>query len=125
MKIVEGLLSKQNMNAAFEKYLMRVAASLESDVVIMRSKALKALQEIVLANPSCLKNGMIHSMIEVRLMDPSASVRDAAVELLGKIMSAQKMGQEIVNEYYSMLSSRSLVCFVGGEDLAFHCKHVS
>ncbi|KAJ3211440.1 hypothetical protein HK099_008003, partial [Clydaea vesicula] len=106
--LLEGLASRQPLMQSFEFFMSKISNALDNDVVHIRSKALKALQDIVLSDFSYLEDKSVRQMIEFRLLDNSSSVRDAATELLGKIVTGQKMTREIVHEYYEMLSSRIL-----------------
>jgi len=42
-----------------------------------------------------------------RFLDPSTSVREAAIELVGKFILVRP---ELIPQYYNMLSERILVC---------------
>ncbi|KAJ3284338.1 Sister chromatid cohesion protein 2 [Borealophlyctis nickersoniae] len=79
--------------------------ALDSDVVAIRTKALKALQEIITADPTVLTAGNVKKIIFARLMDHSTSVRDAAIELVGKYLAGSA---DMAREYYPVISDRVL-----------------
>ena len=69
----------------------------------MRTKALKALGQIVTSDPSILSAPNVRRGIETHLLDSSPAVRDAAVELIGKyIIDSPKFA----SDYYQRIADR-------------------
>ncbi|KAJ3174527.1 Sister chromatid cohesion protein 2 [Geranomyces variabilis] len=103
-----GLLAiRQPLYHSFDLFFLRIAAALDSDVVTLRAKALKAMQEIFQADPGVLALGNTRKVIQARIMDQSTSVRDAAIDVVGKFLVAG--GSEmLITEYYPMLAERIL-----------------
>ncbi|KAI8821136.1 uncharacterized protein EV422DRAFT_567464 [Fimicolochytrium jonesii] len=102
---VELLSARQPLAQSFDAYLLRIGSALDSDVVALRAKALKAMQEVFMADPSVLRVGSVRKVIEARLVDQSPSVRDAAIELVGKFLVNDR-GDAIVAEYYPPIAAR-------------------
>lgn len=69
----------------------------------MRTKALRCLSAVVEADPGVLARADIEMAVRSRLMDISTSVREAAVDLLGRFLICRP---ELTQQYYSMLSER-------------------
>ncbi|TPX61707.1 hypothetical protein PhCBS80983_g00973 [Powellomyces hirtus] len=104
---VELLSQRQPLYQSFDQYLLRIGAALDSDVVTLRAKALKALQEIFIADPTVLSIGNVRKIIQARMMDQSTSVRDAAIELVGKFLITGG-AEMLIMEYYPMIADRIL-----------------
>jgi cohesin loading factor subunit SCC2 len=76
---------------------------MDSAIIALRSKALKAVGEVVTVDPDILSLPYIRQAIEARLSDPSPAVRDAAVDLVGKYV-VQK--PNLATEYYPHIAMR-------------------
>lgn len=74
-----------------------------STVVNLRSKALRGLGSIVVADPDVLKLDIVKTGIEDRLSDSSPAVRDAAVDLIGKYIVQRS---ELAEQYFHHISMR-------------------
>lgn len=72
----------------------------------MRTKALKALGQILMSDPTILSQASVRRAIESHLLDNSPAVRDAAVELIGKYMIDSP---EVAGVYYSKIAERIAV----------------
>lgn len=101
--------------------------ALDSPAIFVRTKALKALGVIVTSDSTILSAVGIHFQnlcsnflrchqpnvrrgIESHLLDSSAAVRDAAVELIGKyIIDSPK----VAIDYYQKIADRIAVCRFG------------
>ncbi|KNC96023.1 uncharacterized protein SPPG_08618 [Spizellomyces punctatus DAOM BR117] len=101
---VEALAARQALYESFEQFMVRIGNALDSEVVMLRTKALKALQGVFVADSSVLGYGNMRKLLEARMMDLSTSVRDAAIELVGKfLISGDK---QLIKEYYPIISDR-------------------
>jgi cohesin loading factor subunit SCC2 len=108
--IIETLASKSQLYMSFDLFFGNIISSLESETATIRSKALKCLQDVILVDGSCLERESVQRLMGERLLDPSTSVRDSAIDLLGKIIGgAGVMERSVVRMYYPMLSRRVLV----------------
>jgi cohesin loading factor subunit SCC2 len=103
-----------------------ILVSLDATAVFMRTKALRALGQIVTADPGILRNVStsvhpvfppltqgsfffqvnVQKAIETHLLDSSPQVRDAAVELIGKYVVSLP---EVAGDYYDQISERIAV----------------
>ncbi|KAI8805454.1 hypothetical protein BJ742DRAFT_855979 [Cladochytrium replicatum] len=95
--------------ASCDAFVSKILSSLSSDVVSLRTKALKALQEVVVVDPNrevFLRALHVRKVIGERMLDPSTTVRDAAIELIGKYVV--NGGMELLEEYYGSLVERVL-----------------
>ncbi|KAG6862886.1 radiation sensitive protein rad9, partial [Termitomyces sp. T159_Od127] len=72
----------------------------------MRTKALRALGQIVTSDASILATPNVRRAIESHLLDSSSAVRDAAVELIGKYMIDSP---EVAGDYYQKIADRIAV----------------
>lgn len=97
-------LSRSNpMQEAFKMLLHALTQYMDSSAVTQRSKALRGLTQVVLADPDILIDANVRLAIEDRLADASPSVRDAAVELIGKYVVQRS---ELAVTYFPHLSAR-------------------
>lgn len=69
----------------------------------VRTKALRCLSAVVEADPGVLVRADIEMAVSSRLMDTSISVREAAVDLLGRFLVCRP---DLTTQYYPMLSER-------------------
>lgn len=93
----------QSLRNSFNPILAVVLQALDAPPVFMRTKALKALGQIVTSDPSILSAPNVRRGIEDHLLDSSPAVRDAAVELIGKyIVDSPKFAAD----YYQKIADR-------------------
>ncbi|KAH9923582.1 hypothetical protein B0H21DRAFT_765352 [Amylocystis lapponica] len=85
-RLSEEIGTVQSFKNSFHPILNVVLQALDAPPVFMRTKALKALGQIVTSDPSILSAPNVRRAIESHLLDSSPAVRDAAVELIGKYM---------------------------------------
>lgn len=62
---------------------------------------------IVEVDSSILKRKDMHMAVSQKFLDTSISVREAAVDLVGKYVLSSP---ELINQYYEKLAERILVC---------------
>ncbi|CAF1178554.1 unnamed protein product, partial [Adineta ricciae] len=90
----------------FDIYLKQLAAVFQSEAgTNIRSKAMKCLCTVVEADPTILARNDIKSCVQVGLTDKSVSVREAAIDLIGRYI-VQK--QQLILQYYDVLCERSI-----------------
>jgi cohesin loading factor subunit SCC2 len=77
----------------------------ESSIAI-RTKAMKCLTMVVEADPAVLGRNDMQRGVRHSFLDQSTSVREAAVDLVGKFVLSRP---ELIDKYYDMLSTRILV----------------
>lgn len=73
--------------------------------IAIRTKAMKCLTMIVEADPSVLGRHDMQIGVNHSFLDHSTSVREAAVDLVGKFVLSRP---ELISKYYEMLSARIL-----------------
>lgn len=99
------LASRRPFSQSFDVYLSQILRVLGESAVAVRTKAMKCLTLVVEADPSILgRPDMCHG-VHGRLLDQSTSVREAAVDLVGKFILVRP---ELTHKYYNMLTERIL-----------------
>lgn len=94
------LVTSAKNKALAQKIVPLIAKILDSEVSSLRIKALKSLDELSACQIP------IHQILHDKLFDPSASVRDAAVEIIGKSILSDG---ERLQECYQSVADRILV----------------
>ncbi|KAL5197683.1 hypothetical protein ABZP36_001195 [Zizania latifolia] len=83
-KICLALGQKNSFSRGFDKILSLLLASLRENSPVIRAKALRAVSSIVEADPEVLGYKRVQSAVEGRFCDSAISVREAALELVGR-----------------------------------------
>ncbi|KAL2977038.1 hypothetical protein AAZX31_13G042900 [Glycine max] len=83
-KITSALGQNSSFCRGFDKILHTLLASLMENSPVIRAKALKAVSIIVEADPEVLGDKRVQSAVEGRFCDSAISVREAALELVGR-----------------------------------------
>ncbi|OLY82821.1 Protein rad9 [Smittium mucronatum] len=83
----------------------KVKLSLESNYILVRTKALKALGTIASKNPKILALNVIKPVVKTRLRDISPLVREAAMDMLGKFIFSD---MDIMKLYFKTICSRTV-----------------
>ncbi|TFY54137.1 hypothetical protein EVJ58_g9034 [Rhodofomes roseus] len=102
-RLCEEIGTIQTFKNSFTPILNAVLKALDAPPVFMRTKALKALGQIVTSDPSILSFPNVRRAIESHLLDSSSAVRDAAVELIGKYMIESP---EFAADYFQKIAER-------------------
>ncbi|CDO75304.1 hypothetical protein BN946_scf184654.g12 [Trametes cinnabarina] len=102
-RLSEEIGTCQSLRNSFHPILTVVLQALDAPPVFMRTKALKALGQIVTSDPSILSAPNVRRGIETHLLDSSPAVRDAAVELIGKYMIDSP---KFAADYYQKIADR-------------------
>lgn len=90
----------------FDVYLKQLAAIFQSEAgTNIRSKAMKCLCTVVEADPTILSRNDIKSCVQVGLTDKSVSVREAAIDLIGRYIVQKQL---LILQYYDVLCERSI-----------------
>ncbi|XP_012219437.1 nipped-B-like protein A [Linepithema humile] len=103
--ISQYLASKRPFSQSFDKYLKQILHVLTESSIAIRTKAMKCLTMIVEADPSVLARVDMQLGVKHSFLDHSTSVREAAVDLVGKFVLSRP---ELIDTYYDMLSARIL-----------------
>lgn len=91
--------------------LAHVLRACEGAVIAFRQKALKGLASIVEQDPSIFLQEDVRVAVEKRLMDSSAAVRDAALEMLGRyVVYRPELAQEYLSKIEERINVRDYPC---------------
>ena len=89
------------------RYLfLQILFVLTESSIAIRTKAMKCLTMVVEADPAVLGRNDMQRGVRLSFLDQSTSVREAAVDLVGKFVLSRP---ELIDKYYDMLSTRILV----------------
>ncbi|KAJ7903762.1 hypothetical protein B0H14DRAFT_2666173 [Mycena olivaceomarginata] len=102
-RVAEEIGTIQLLRNSFQPILNIILVALDAPAIFMRTKALRALGQIVTSDPSVLAETNVRRAIESHLLDNSPAVRDAAVELIGKYMIESP---EVAGDYYHKIADR-------------------
>uniref|UniRef100_A0A7N0V3E0 Sister chromatid cohesion protein n=1 Tax=Kalanchoe fedtschenkoi TaxID=63787 RepID=A0A7N0V3E0_KALFE len=83
-KVTLALGQLSSFSRGFDKILYMLLASLRENSPVIRSRALRAVSTIVEADPEVLCERSLQSAVEGRFCDSAISVREAALELVGR-----------------------------------------
>ncbi|BFZ16564.1 hypothetical protein BsWGS_19603 [Bradybaena similaris] len=103
--VARYLSSKRPFAQSFDIYLTQILNVLSETAVAVRTKAMKCLTQVVEADPGILARSDMQRGVHCRFLDQSTSVREAAIELVGKFILIQP---DLIPNYYDMLSDRIL-----------------
>ncbi|KAI0088475.1 hypothetical protein BDY19DRAFT_165528 [Irpex rosettiformis] len=102
-QLAEEIGMTQGLKSYFNPILNTVIQSLDAQPVFMRTKALKALGQIITSDPEILSAKTVRHSIDAHLLDSSSAVRDAAVELIGKYIIESP---QLADKYYKQVADR-------------------
>lgn len=103
--IAQYLASKRPFSQSFDNYLQKIILVVREQSIGIRTKAMKCLAMIVEVDPSILTRKDMKIGVSQKFLDASISVREAAVDLVGKYVLSSP---ELIDQYYDMLSKRIL-----------------
>ncbi|GFS10541.1 nipped-B-like protein [Elysia marginata] len=103
--VARYLSSKRPFAQSFDIYLTQILKVLSETAVAVRTKAMKCLTAVVESDPGILARPDMQKGVHGRFLDQSTSVREAAIELVGKFILIQP---DLIPKYYDMLSDRIL-----------------
>jgi cohesin loading factor subunit SCC2 len=103
--IAQYLASKRSFSQSFDTYLQKIILVVREPSIAIRTKAMKCLGNIVEVDPSILGRKDMQMGVQQKLLDTAISVREAAVDLVGKYILTNP---ELIDQYYDMLSKRIL-----------------
>ncbi|XP_042215621.1 nipped-B-like protein isoform X2 [Homarus americanus] len=103
--ITRYLASKRPFSQSFDVYLKQILTVLTESAIAVRTKAMKCLTMVVEADPGVLSRNDMQLGVHHSFLDHSTSVREAAVDLVGKFVLSRP---EVLNTYYEMISARIL-----------------
>lgn len=103
--IAQYLASKRRFSQSFDVYLKKIILVVREPVVAIRTRAMKCLGNIVEVDQSILARKDMQIGVAQKLLDAAISVREAAVDLVGKYILTEVT---LVDQYYDMISPRIL-----------------
>ncbi|KAL2629314.1 hypothetical protein R1flu_014000 [Riccia fluitans] len=84
LKIALALGQQRPLARGFDRILERLLASLQENSPTPRAKALRAVSAVVEMDPDVLGDERVQRAVEGRFLDSAISVREAAMELVGR-----------------------------------------
>ncbi|XP_044468075.1 sister chromatid cohesion protein SCC2-like [Mangifera indica] len=102
-KITIALGQNNSFSRGFDKILQVLLASLRENSPIIRAKALRAVSIIVEADPEVLSDKRVQLAVEGRFCDSAISVREAALELVGRHIASHP---GVVLKYFEKVAER-------------------
>ncbi|WOK99668.1 nipped-B-like protein A isoform X1 [Canna indica] len=102
-KICLALGQNNSFSRGFDKILSVLLASLVQNSPVLRAKALRAVSGIVEADPEVLCDKRVQSAVEGRFCDSAISVREAALELVGRHIASHP---EVGLKYFAKVAER-------------------
>ncbi|KAJ9173210.1 hypothetical protein P3X46_016372 [Hevea brasiliensis] len=102
-KITSALGQNSSFCRGFDKILHMLLASLRENSPVIRAKALRAVSIIVEADPEVLCDKRVQLAVEGRFCDSAISVREAALELVGRHIASHP---DVGLKYFEKVAER-------------------
>ncbi|XP_022750718.1 sister chromatid cohesion protein SCC2-like isoform X2 [Durio zibethinus] len=102
-KIALVLGQNNSFSRGFDKILCLLLVSLRENSPVIRAKALKAVSIIVEADPEVLGDKRVQVAVEGRFCDSAISVREAALELVGRHIASHP---DVGLKYFEKVAER-------------------
>ncbi|XP_020223012.1 sister chromatid cohesion protein SCC2 [Cajanus cajan] len=102
-KITLALGQNSSFCRGFDKIIHTLLTSMRENSPVIRAKALKAISIIVEADPEVLGDKRIQSAVEGRFCDSAISVREAALELVGRHIASHP---DVGFKYFEKIAER-------------------
>ncbi|GKV08789.1 hypothetical protein SLEP1_g20372 [Rubroshorea leprosula] len=102
-KITLALGQNNSFARGFDKILNMLLASLRENSPVIRAKALRAVSIIVEADPEVLGDKRVQLAVEGRFCDSAISVREAALELVGRHIASHP---DVGIKYFEKVAER-------------------
>ncbi|KAL1205894.1 Sister chromatid cohesion protein SCC2 [Cardamine amara subsp. amara] len=102
-KITLALGLNSSFSRGFDKILHMLLASLRENSPIIRAKAMRAVSIVVEADPEVLCNKRVQLAVEGRFCDSAISVREAALELVGRHIASHP---DVGLKYFEKVAER-------------------
>ncbi|XP_033150568.1 nipped-B protein isoform X2 [Drosophila busckii] len=103
--ISQYLATKRPFSQSFDGCLKKIILVVNEPSIAVRTRAMKCLANIVEVDPLVLKRKDMQMGVNQKFLDTAISVREAAVDLVGKFVLSN---EELIDQYYDMLSTRIL-----------------
>ncbi|XP_057769612.1 sister chromatid cohesion protein SCC2 isoform X2 [Salvia miltiorrhiza] len=102
-KVTLALGQNNSFARGFDKILQVLLASLRENSPVIRAKAMRAVSIIVEADPEVLGDRLVQTAVEGRFCDSAISVREAALELVGKHIASHP---DVGLKYFEKVAER-------------------
>ncbi|GMH30203.1 hypothetical protein Nepgr_032046 [Nepenthes gracilis] len=102
-KITSALGQKSSFSRGFDTILCMLLVSLRENSPVIRAKTLRAVSMIVEADPDVLCDKRVQSAVEGRFCDSAISVREAALELVGRYIASHP---DVGLKYFEKVAER-------------------
>eukprot|EP01018_Ginkgo_biloba_P006884 Gb_05661 [translate_table: standard] len=102
-RISAALGQQRSLARGFDKILDILLASLQENSPTPRAKALRAVSAIVEADPGVLGDKRVQCAVEGRFLDSAISVREAAMELVGRHIASRP---DVAVQYFDKVAER-------------------
>ncbi|CAL5185968.1 unnamed protein product [Lathyrus oleraceus] len=102
-KITLALGQKSSFCRGFDKIFHTLLVSMKENTPIIRAKALRAVSIIVEADPEVLGDKLVQLSVEGRFCDTAISVREAALELVGRHIASHP---DVGFKYFEKIAER-------------------
>ncbi|GAB2299288.1 hypothetical protein Dimus_033359 [Dionaea muscipula] len=102
-KITSALGQNSSFSRGFDTILSMLLVSLRENSPVIRAKALRAVSMIVEADPDVLCDERVQSAVEGRFCDSAISVREAALELVGRYIASHP---DVGLKYFEKVAER-------------------
>ncbi|KAL7749248.1 Sister chromatid cohesion protein 2 [Sorochytrium milnesiophthora] len=107
LQSVELLGKRQPLAVAAEYMLSRMLKWIDAKEIQTRSRALKAFAALVDDDPAIMEMLLVQRAVQARLSDPSPSVRDAVLDIIGKYATRRA---ENLRPYHKVILGRVMDC---------------
>ncbi|GAA0182989.1 chromatin/chromatin-binding, or -regulatory protein [Lithospermum erythrorhizon] len=103
-KVTLALGQSSSFSRGFDKILQLLLASLRENSPVIRAKAMRAVSIIVEADPEVLCDKLVQTAVEGRFCDQAISVREAALELVGRHIASHP---DVGLKYFEKVAERT------------------
>ncbi len=107
MKIILYLALMKPLLSSFDGLMSCVLGALGDQQTKFRLRALKALASVIESDLGILGESKVQAAVRSRFWDQAISVREAAVDLVGKFIVDKA---EYADQYYEIILERMVVC---------------
>ncbi|PRP84253.1 hypothetical protein PROFUN_08273 [Planoprotostelium fungivorum] len=105
MEIIRRAAMKRPLFKNVDNIMKQLLAAMSESQANIRSKAIKSMTATIEVDPTLLGDEGVQKAMHARFSDPSISVRDSIVDLVGRFISTNP---EYVPQYYTMIAERIL-----------------
>ncbi|GAB2216709.1 hypothetical protein Droror1_Dr00024486 [Drosera rotundifolia] len=102
-RITSSLGQNSSFSRGFDTILSLLMVSLRENSPVIRAKALRAVSLIVEADPDVLCDARVQTAVEGRFCDSAISVREAALELVGRYIASHP---DVGLKYFEKVAER-------------------